>query len=192
MWGIARRVHALLPPAAWSTLCCSAASPASFRRMTSCAARHWGRPGRVILRRLTAASFVQSEATPTMKRCYEWLNKTSRSFSAVIQALHPELRCALFAPCPGRRVCSCRRHRRRSPAVCLFYLVLRALDTVEDDMSLDKSVKIPLLNNFYNVIETDGWSFDGSGPAEKDRGLLVRAAGGRRAGAGSSPLSPLF
>jgi hypothetical protein len=34
----------------------------------------------------------QSECTPTMKRCYEWLNKTSRSVAAVIQALHPELR----------------------------------------------------------------------------------------------------
>ena len=32
------------------------------------------------------------ELTPSMRRCYEWLNRTSRSFAAVIQALHPELR----------------------------------------------------------------------------------------------------
>jgi len=50
-----------------------------------------------------------------MVRCYELLDATSRSFAAVIQALDPELR----------------------PAICIFYLVLRGLDTVEDDMSID-------------------------------------------------------
>lgn len=43
-----------------------------------------------------------------MTRCYELLNMTSRSFAAVIQALDDELR----------------------PAVCIFYLVLRGLDTI--------------------------------------------------------------
>jgi farnesyl-diphosphate farnesyltransferase len=46
--------------------------------------------------------------TPEMKRCYELLNMTSRSFAAVIQALDDELR----------------------PAICIFYLVLRGLDTI--------------------------------------------------------------
>ena len=32
----------------------------------------------------------------TMKRCYEYLNKTSRSFSAVIQALDSELRLVYY------------------------------------------------------------------------------------------------
>lgn len=50
-----------------------------------------------------------------MVRCYELLDATSRSFAAVIQALDPELR----------------------PAICVFYLVLRGLDTVEDDMTID-------------------------------------------------------
>ena len=59
----------------------------------------------------------QSNAAPTLKRCYELLDLTSRSFAAVIQALDPELR----------------------PAIALFYLVLRGLDTVEDDMSIDTS-----------------------------------------------------
>lgn len=34
-------------------------------------------------------------------------------------------------------------------AVCVFYLVLRALDTVEDDMALDPDVKVPLLRCFH-------------------------------------------
>lgn len=31
----------------------------------------------------------------------------------------------------------------------MFYLVLRALDTVEDDMSLDPALKVPLLRCFH-------------------------------------------
>uniref|UniRef100_A0A8C1R7R3 Squalene synthase n=1 Tax=Cyprinus carpio TaxID=7962 RepID=A0A8C1R7R3_CYPCA len=59
----------------------------------------------------------------TLRTCYAYLNQTSRSFAAVIQALDGEL-----------------RH-----AVCIFYLVLRALDTVEDDMSIPLEKKVPLL-----------------------------------------------
>jgi len=76
---------------------------------------------------------------------------TSRSFSAVILELNPEL----LLP------------------VCLFYLVLRGLDTIEDDMTLDIKQKEPLLRNFRQHMETDGWTFNGSGPNEKDRELLV-------------------
>lgn len=53
-------------------------------------------------------TIFQGELTPEMIRCYELLNMTSRSFAAVIQALDDELR----------------------PAVCIFYLVLRGLDTI--------------------------------------------------------------
>jgi phytoene/squalene synthetase len=35
---------------------------------------------------------LQSEVTPSMKRCYQFLDLTSRSFAAVIQALDPALR----------------------------------------------------------------------------------------------------
>lgn len=49
------------------------------------------------------------------------------SFAVVIQQLPPELR----------------------DAICVFYLVLRALDTVEDDMALDPKKKVPLLRRFY-------------------------------------------
>lgn len=57
--------------------------------------------------------------------------------------------------------------------MCLFYLVLRGLDTVEDDMSLSNDVKLPLLRSFHEKLYEKGWNFNGSGPGEKDRALLV-------------------
>lgn len=57
--------------------------------------------------------------------------------------------------------------------ITLFYLVLRGLDTIEDDMTLDIKTKEPLLRDFHNNIEVDGWTFTGCGPTEKDRDLLV-------------------
>lgn len=76
---------------------------------------------------------------------------TSRSFSAVIQELNPEL----LVP------------------VALFYLILRGLDTIEDDMTIPLETKEPILRSFQDVLEKDGWNFDGNGPAEKDRELCV-------------------
>ncbi|EDQ85378.1 uncharacterized protein MONBRDRAFT_38891 [Monosiga brevicollis MX1] len=93
----------------------------------------------------------QTEETANMQRCYYWLDKTSRSFSAVIKALHPDIR----------------------RAVCIFYLVLRGLDTVEDDMSLDENIKKDLLKSFHDKLFEPGWTFKGIGPQEKDRQLLV-------------------
>jgi farnesyl-diphosphate farnesyltransferase len=92
-----------------------------------------------------------SKETPTLRRCFDFLNQTSRSFSAVIQELNPEL----LVP------------------VALFYLILRALDTIEDDMTIQLAEKEPLLRNFHTIIEKDGWNFHGNGPNEKDRQLLV-------------------
>jgi farnesyl-diphosphate farnesyltransferase len=40
----------------------------------------------------------------------------------------------------------------RRPAVTLFYLVLRGLDTVEDDMTIDTGEKCDLLRNFHNKL----------------------------------------
>lgn len=88
----------------------------------------------------------------TLKNCYKFLKVTSRSFAAVIQELHPELR----------------------DAVMLFYLVLRGLDTVEDDMSLEPTFKINLLRSFDLKLNTRDWTFDGSSPTEKDRIVLVQ------------------
>lgn len=87
----------------------------------------------------------------TLRICFTYLQKTSRSFSAVIQELNPEL----LVP------------------VALFYLILRGLDTIEDDMTISATTKEPLLRNFHKHIEEKGWNFTSNGPEEKDRDLLV-------------------
>lgn len=55
----------------------------------------------------------------------------------------------------------------------MFYLVLRGLDTIEDDMSILDEVKQPILRSFHLHTVTPGWKYDGCGPGEKDRQLLV-------------------
>lgn len=57
----------------------------------------------------------------------QWHYGAGRSFAMVIQQLPVELR----------------------DATCVFYLILRALDTVEDDMAIPKEVKIPMLRTFH-------------------------------------------
>jgi len=59
------------------------------------------------------------------------------------------------------------------PAICIFYLVLRGLDTIEDDMTIPNETKIPLLQKFDTFLSQPGWTFTGSGPNEKDAHLLV-------------------
>jgi farnesyl-diphosphate farnesyltransferase len=93
----------------------------------------------------------ESKETENLKRCFHFLNLTSRSFAAVILELHPEL----LVP------------------VALFYLILRGLDTVEDDMTIPLAKKEPILREFYKLLEQDGWNFNDNGPNEKDRQLLV-------------------
>ncbi|AAS53815.1 AFR444Cp [Eremothecium gossypii ATCC 10895] len=92
-----------------------------------------------------------TQGSAELKRCYQLLQRTSRSFAAVIMELHPELR----------------------NAVMLFYLILRALDTVEDDMTISPKVKVPLLREFDQKLKLDTWSFDGNAKTEKDRDVLV-------------------
>jgi farnesyl-diphosphate farnesyltransferase len=53
-------------------------------------------------------------------------------------------------------------------------LILRGLDTIEDDTSIPLDTKEPLLRDFKNIIEKDGWTFNGNRPEEKDRELLVQ------------------
>nr|QWT43259.1 squalene synthase [Bacopa monnieri] len=69
--------------------------------------------------------------------CYTMLHKVSRSFALVIQQLDTDLR----------------------DAVCIFYLVLRALDTVEDDTSISAEVKVPILKAFHRHIYDREWHF---------------------------------
>ncbi|KAF9263357.1 squalene synthase [Marasmius fiardii PR-910] len=87
----------------------------------------------------------------SMRRCWEFLDMTSRSFSAVIKELDGDL----------------------ARVVCLFYLVLRGLDTIEDDMTIPDEKKQPLLRQFHKFTTKEGWTFTECGPNEKDRQLLV-------------------
>jgi len=93
-----------------------------------------------------------AKEAPTLRTVFDLLNLTSRSFAAVIQELNPEL----LVP------------------VALFYVILRGLDTIEDDMTIDLAEKEPLLRNFHTILEQDGWTYNGNGPNEKDRDVLVK------------------
>ncbi|XP_042457735.1 squalene synthase 8-like isoform X1 [Zingiber officinale] len=79
----------------------------------------------------------QIPAEPHWHFSYSMLQKVSRSFALVIQQLRPQLR----------------------NAVCIFYLVLRALDTVEDDTSIPSDIKVPILQSFYCHIYDSQWHF---------------------------------
>lgn len=79
----------------------------------------------------------QIPADPHWGFCYSMLQRVSRSFALVIQQLGPQLR----------------------NAVCIFYLVLRALDTVEDDTSISSEIKVPILKAFHRHIYDRNWHF---------------------------------
>lgn len=83
--------------------------------------------------------------------CYATLDKVSRSFAVVIQQLPDELR----------------------DPVCIFYLALRGLDSVEDDMTLDNRIKVPMLLNFHNFLLEDGWNAQNIGDGPDYRVLLA-------------------
>lgn len=58
--------------------------------------------------------------------------------------------------------------------VCVFYLILRGLDTIEDDTSIPLDVKQSLLRSFKDNLDDYDWNFTGNRPEEKDRELLVQ------------------
>lgn len=80
--------------------------------------------------------------------CETILKKVSRSFALVIQTLPNDLRIS----------------------VCIFYLVLRALDTIEDDMKAfqkNKSKKLVLLRTFAEKLTHPRWRLLNVGEAEE-------------------------
>lgn len=87
--------------------------------------------------RYAAYKATQLPRDSNLAFCYEILNRVSRSFAIVIQQLGPELR----------------------DAVCIFYLALRALDTVEDDMHVPVSKKVPVLREFHGHLREESWRF---------------------------------
>ncbi|MCW5907100.1 MAG: squalene synthase [Chitinophagales bacterium] len=82
--------------------------------------------------------------------CYAALHKVSRSFAVVIQNLPGELQ----------------------DAVCVFYLVLRGLDSIEDDMNIPLEKKLHLLRNFHQFSLQPGWNISNTGDKEDYRQLL--------------------
>lgn len=82
--------------------------------------------------------------------CYCMLDRVSRSFALVIRRLPQQIR----------------------NAVCIFYLVLRGLDTVEDDMSLPPDRKCVLLRDFYLCLESGDWTLSHLGENEHSRALI--------------------
>eukprot|EP01113_Clastostelium_recurvatum_P048367 TRINITY_DN878_c0_g1_i5.p1 TRINITY_DN878_c0_g1~~TRINITY_DN878_c0_g1_i5.p1 ORF type:complete len:419 (+),score=114.29 TRINITY_DN878_c0_g1_i5:1401-2657(+) len=88
---------------------------------------------------------VPLTGSENLRTCYDFLNKTSRSFAFVIQELGPELR----------------------DAICVFYLVLRGLDTIEDDTTVSADIRVPLLHSFHEKLYQPGWNYDGCGVADE-------------------------
>ena len=70
--------------------------------------------------------------------CFDSLKNVSRSFNIVIKQLDEET----------------------MKVVCIFYLVLRGLDTIEDDMSIPIEDKKQMLLNFHNDIENNDYSME--------------------------------
>lgn len=83
--------------------------------------------------------------------CFEALKKVSRSFSIVIQQL-PE---ALKEP------------------VCIFYLILRGLDTIEDDMTINPEKKKEMLLSFSTRINQETFILENIGDTEVYRDLML-------------------
>lgn len=108
-----------------------------------------------LLRYKRKASIIRAQLAnltdPHWSYAYDALANVSRSFALVIMELRPEL---------------------RNP-ICVFYLVLRALDTIEDDTTIDPQIRKDLCTRFYQFLDSDSdaqsWSSDrfGTGPEKE-------------------------
>lgn len=89
--------------------------------------------------------------TTDQEFCMEALKKVSRSFSVVIHQLPADLRMP----------------------VGLFYLILRGLDTVEDDMSIDSKYKSVLLSGFADRMNREAFTLSNIGDTQDYRDLML-------------------
>jgi farnesyl-diphosphate farnesyltransferase len=92
---------------------------------------------------------INEHASPA-EFSYAILNRVSRSFAAVIQELPASLK----------------------DSVCAFYLVLRGLDTIEDDTEFDAARKEFYLRNFSDICLQPGWKLEGVGDTADYKLLL--------------------
>lgn len=83
--------------------------------------------------------------------CYEALKKVSRSFAVVIQQLPKELQ----------------------QPICLFYLILRGLDTVEDDMNIEQSQKEKMLLEFAARMNKEAFNMSNVGDTQDYQDLML-------------------
>lgn len=93
----------------------------------------------------------QANALTDKDFCYEALKKVSRSFAVVIQQLPSELQ----------------------DPVCLFYLILRGLDTIEDDMSIPENEKKELLQSFASKLNDKPFNYENIGDTDDYRDLML-------------------
>lgn len=91
-----------------------------------------------------------SDKTSDHEFCYEALKKVSRSFAVVIQQLPKEMQ----------------------DPVCLFYLILRGLDTVEDDMQIDQKKKEEMLVSFAKKINDEPFNYSDVGDTVDYKDLM--------------------
>ncbi|CAM42751.1 putative farnesyltransferase [Leishmania braziliensis MHOM/BR/75/M2904] len=87
-----------------------------------------------------------------LRFCYEVMDDVSRSFAAVVAQLADQ---------------------QLRDAICIFYLVLRALDTLEDDMSVPVNVKLKEMPKFHTRMSDTNWSMTGVGEG-RERELLEK------------------
>jgi len=93
----------------------------------------------------------QRNGSSDIDYCYLQLNKVSRSFSFVIQQLPDEIR----------------------DIICIFYLVLRGLDTIEDDPNVPIQQKRILLKTFHEKLFVHHWSIENIGDNQQSKDLLT-------------------
>lgn len=87
-----------------------------------------------------------------LRFCYDVLNDVSRSFAVVVAQLADQ---------------------QLRDAICIFYLVLRALDTVEDDMKVSVETKLKELPKFHTHTSDMSWCMTGVGEG-RERELLEK------------------
>ncbi|RYG49949.1 hypothetical protein EON67_06165 [archaeon] len=96
----------------------------------------------------TKVTPLPADAPDSLRFCENMLVKVSRSFAMVIQQLPPHLRLS----------------------ICIFYLVLRGLDTVEDDMQAfagRQAEKLAHLRAFYTYLRDPDWRMTGVGEGDE-------------------------
>lgn len=105
-----------------------------------------------------------------MRRAWELMELTSRSFSAMVVTLDADVAQVVSWLIFGVFVIISITSSNTLLQVCILYLVLRALDTVEDDVSIPDEKKHPILKGFHTYSVTPGWTFNAEG---KGRQILL-------------------